>query len=351
MSKHKNLIVYFILVVLVVLFFWEVIFLDKKFIYRDMPRSYYPYKYFVAQTIKEGSFPLWNQYVGCGIPFFASINSGIFYPLSILYIVLPFDVGFNLFYLLHYLLAAIFMYMLAKDFKLSTLASLFTSICFIFCGYFISTIDTPSFTGVVWAPLTFLLFNRSLINKSKKLVFIIFSAFSLSMQILNADPIIVYCIFIICFIYLLVLKEKLSSYANLLLMFLIAIGVSAVQLVPTIELFKVSNRAKLFFESATYWSLDPLHLLNLLVPFSFGDFTLTYTDWIHPNAQALFKSLYFGIFPLLLVFIVIITLSKGTFPCLTTMSTIFAVSAFEIAGALTITSTLPSSENIAIASL
>ena len=65
-----------------------------------MAKSYYPYKYFVAETIRDGNLPLWNQYVACGIPFLANIHSGIFYPLSLLYCIFPFQIGFNIFYLL-----------------------------------------------------------------------------------------------------------------------------------------------------------------------------------------------------------------------------------------------------------
>lgn len=331
----KKNFVYLFFLILVIIFFWEVIFLGKTFIFRDIARSYYPFKHFVAENIRSGILPLWNQYIACGYPFFASLNSEIFYPPSVLYYILPFQSGFNMFYLVHYFFALIFMYLLAKDFNLSTLSSLFASLCFTFSGYFISIFDTPSFTPATWLPLTFLLFRRSLLNESNKNLYTIFAGFSLSMEFLNGDPIIWYCTFIILFIYLVVMKAKLTSYLRLFLIFFIASGISAIQLIPTLELFKLSFRTDLSYDASTYWSLPPLHLINLLVPFSFGDFTLSYTDWHNLDEQTLLKSLYFGIFPLIFSFLVIFTLSKTKDRESIFLSLILYISLFLIFGKYT----------------
>lgn len=310
MQKHKNLFIFLFLIILVLIFFFDIIFLNKTFCFRDISRYFYPYKYFASSNIKEGIIPLWNPYSGCGMPFMASIQAGIFYPLSIVYYILPFQQGFNIFYALHYLLALIFMYMLARDFNFTTLSALFSAISFAFCGFLVSVLDTSAvLCSAIWVPLTFLLFRRSLNCNRSPNIYTVFAGISLSMEILHGDPVIPYCTFIILLIYLVTIKAKPVSYVKLLSIFLIAFGISAIQIIPFLEFLKLSDRLNLQYKDVTLWSMPFLYLINLLVPFSSGDITATYTDWFL-SEQIWLKSPYMGILVLVFSAAVIINILR-----------------------------------------
>ncbi len=74
--------------------------------YRDLLIFVIPFKHFLSDHLRHGQIPLWNPWVYLGTPFLASLQSGVFYPPSVL-LFLPFPLGFNLFLLSHFFLALV----------------------------------------------------------------------------------------------------------------------------------------------------------------------------------------------------------------------------------------------------
>ena len=74
----------------------------------------YPYRYFAAEALAEGRIPLWNPDIYYGAPFLANLQSAVFYPLHLLFLLRPPTEAMNWSVVLHLFLAAFFAYLLAR---------------------------------------------------------------------------------------------------------------------------------------------------------------------------------------------------------------------------------------------
>ena len=72
---------------LVVLFtFSGLLSADQVPAYRDLLFFVLPFKSFLGEHLRRGEIPLWNPYIYMGTPFLASLQSGVFYPPSALFL-------------------------------------------------------------------------------------------------------------------------------------------------------------------------------------------------------------------------------------------------------------------------
>jgi len=149
--------------VLAALWFWKELFLNYLFCFSDLTFYFYPYRHLMVEAVRRGVIPLWNPYLQLGFPFFATLQTGLLYPVSLLYYFLPFDRAFSWFLIVHFPLAAFFMYLLAREFKLSQAASFASGLTFAFSGYLLSVLHMPTtLEAVIWLPLVVLVWKRIL---------------------------------------------------------------------------------------------------------------------------------------------------------------------------------------------
>ena len=80
------------------------------------------YRYGFAE-LTAGRVPLWNPYTYCGIPFLATLYTGILYPGNFLFLLLPTGLAMGMTVVLHTFLAAWFMYLLGRAWEWSRTAS------------------------------------------------------------------------------------------------------------------------------------------------------------------------------------------------------------------------------------
>lgn len=287
-----------------VIFFEPVVASDKTFVARDHYLFYNPRHYFVAQSMREGELPLWNPFFACGTPCQASIQNSVFYPLSVLYTMLPFQTGFKYYVLLHYVLAAFFMFLLMRAWSASGAAAWIAGLVYAFGGYCASINDNVAFlASAAWVPLVLLCWDRML--RQKTVVTIISSAFAVAFQLLAGDAsCYLLASFIITFFFTLrhiflqrLAKQRIDARPLLLFCFAWVLGllVGAVQIVPFVELVLQSHRAGgLSFAQAARWSFHPAELVQLLLPYCFGTI-VPGTRWF---GQLWLDTLYIGIIPL-----------------------------------------------------
>src|SRR5205823_4888236 len=95
-----------------------------------------------------------------GEPFLGSLQSGVFYPPSLL-LLLPFPLGFNLLLLFHYELALVGMWLFLRHRGLSLTASAIGCFTFSLGGYLVSLLSlTNHLEGAAWAPWFLLPWSR-----------------------------------------------------------------------------------------------------------------------------------------------------------------------------------------------
>lgn len=275
----------------------------------DVTTSDYPLKLYFFNSIKQGFLPLWTPNLFSGFPLFAEGESGVFYPLSILFLILPIHVAFNYFIIIHLFLAGAFTYVFARIIQIDRTPALISAVTFIFSSFFINYYICPNvISAAVWLPLIFCFFELYL--RKKRVSYLILGGVFVGFQFLAGYAgfslftfliIFLYCIFRLTFT-----KEGKASWHKpfvlLVIIFLIGAGLGAIQILPQYDFTTYSNRATgLDIQSATVGSLFPQHLFTFILPNFLGisndqTYLITGLGEDYPDCVAG----YLGIIPLLL---------------------------------------------------
>jgi len=304
MKIFRSLLPPLILAVLSFVYFYDVLLSDTIFSFRDLSRYYYPLRLFAVNLMKSGSFPFWNPYVASGHPLFATLQSVVLYPLSIIYYLGNFDTAFNIFVILHVFLGGLFFYFLMRDLKFDHSSAFISAIVFSFSGYFISVINlTTTLAAAIWFPLVFLFYNRLL--KDGKFIYMVLVSVFLGFMFLGGEPTPLYAtIFLLGLYTLIVSRVDNKSFSKALFPYILCIAIFILlfsfQLVPFLELIKLSDRAASSFDKATYWSFNPRNTIDFLLPFFHGPLRLQIDGQLRQE-WLLFS--YFGVVPVVLFLI------------------------------------------------
>lgn len=299
MKKSSQILVPLYLAVSVLLLFFPLL-LEGTLFFRDIQLLFMPMKSFLANCWGQGQLPLWHPGIFCGSPFLTDIQTGVFYPLSILFYLAPMPYAFNIFVISHFVLASCFVYAIIRHWNRSIPAACLGAMCFTLGGYLVSTANVlNNLQSAIWLPIIFLCFEKS---SSRHTIFYgLLTAIFLAIQFLAGEPQLLLFTLVLLFFYNLVVNKQSRWFHRLSKnsMALAAIGalsvlLVAVQLLPTWEMIQNSIRASGFsFEEATRHSLNPLALLQLLGPPTFD---------IYQSGNKSFSwllSCYFGLIPLI----------------------------------------------------
>lgn len=272
-----------------------------------------PLKVILSNSYKAHQWPLWNPLLANGFPLLAEGQIGTFYlPNLLLFSLLPVVAAYNLNLVLVYIFLAVGTYLFGRAIGFSKLVASFAGLAFTFSGFFavhlnhLNLLQTVSLT-----PLLFFSFLK--LWKRPSLQWTILISFLISQEIFAGYITILYValVGIAIFLTLFSLSMHLSWHSLLKRCFFLIIGLitaaslSAIQLLPTYELWKVSSRAGgLDFSTVTAFPYPSKHLLAFINPYIFGNPAIgTYppfdTNW------GIFweNTAYIGIFPLVLIFI------------------------------------------------
>ncbi|MCB9149848.1 MAG: hypothetical protein H6641_13920 [Caldilineaceae bacterium] len=133
----------------------------------DFTHHFLPFSLFQQREFLAGRLPIWNPYTYAGHPFLADIQAAVFYPLSniLLLLTLPFgSAGARLYFLqleavVHVALAGFFTYLLVRRLTNNAWAALFSGATFAFSGYLTgySPLQLAVLRTAIWLPLLLLL--------------------------------------------------------------------------------------------------------------------------------------------------------------------------------------------------
>jgi membrane protein YfhO len=276
-EKLKDYHYIFLAIILAVLFFYPAIISDKTFWFRDIHKWFYPMKYFLATSLKSGNIPFWCPNYYCGSPFMSDLQSGVFYPVSIVFALFPFPFSFNIFIILHIVLGFCFFYLFIKGIGLSSKSALITSISYCYGSYTIATINTlNNLTTLIWLPAILWSFQRTK-SKGHKSGFFLTVLF-LCMAILGGEPqlFILSTGLLLLFGLFFIPREpsglQVIAKDTAMIFFLVASAVliTLVQLYPTYMDYQHSIRlGGISYEEATGWSLNLDMLKHFFLPLRF----------------------------------------------------------------------------------
>ena len=156
-----------ILLLFVALFFRDIL-LGNRWFFDDFLYQNYPFRHFAAVSLAMGEFPFWNPYTFNGMPFQADIQTAVFYvPMTLLTLFVTggklHHYWLELVIILHFALAAVSTFFLARSFGLRRIPSLLAGVGYGLSGYMVlHAIHQQLLTLVAWYPLVWLLFRRTL---------------------------------------------------------------------------------------------------------------------------------------------------------------------------------------------
>lgn len=300
-----------LIVVLLFALFPGVILCTHSFFFRDYGLFTYPVAYFEHESFWRGEVPLWNPWNNCGVPFFAQWNTSACYPPSLIFMLLPLPQSLNYFLLAHLVLAGAGMFLLARRWTENNLAAAVAGIAFALNGLMLnSLIWTSNLAALSWEPLVILTVEQAWQTNGRKKI--ILAASAGAMQMLSGAPeIILFTWTVLAAIWISQIAQKKISFAPsfhaLVMVSLLVAALSAIQLLPFLDLLKYSDRS-IGTEGADAFPMPIWGWANLLVPF-FHCFKDVFGSWLQPR-QAWTSSYYVGIGTMALAFVAVSRLRK-----------------------------------------
>ena len=298
------------LVLLHCAFFWRAILLRGFLVHSDICYFFEPAKAFMQEALRAGRLPLWSPYIFCGYPIAAEGQIAAFYPPSLLISwLLPSPGAINWLIASHLLLAAVAMYLLARALGLRPFGACLSAVVFSFSGYLFAHIHHVSLIcAAAWLPVVLLFIERARRNLALNgaLAGLAWGAAALCGHPQTLFHISLAAIFWIVWRSIQrkreggagVLKRGLALAA---LVFLLGLGLSAVQLLLTADLSATAPHGERgTLEYVTSFSLLPQHLIGLVFPNwrgtpAFNSYTGERYYWEYV--------LYIGVLPLLLALV------------------------------------------------
>jgi hypothetical protein len=281
----------------------------------DPVKQYYPWRSFAVSALKAGIIPLWNPFSYCGQPFLANLQSALFYPLNLIFLLLPLPAAFTWGVVIHLFLAGLFSYALFRQWGLQPLAGLVGAIAFMLNGYIIGWLEYPAFGlwVLIWLPAVLLCFEKAISTGRWK--WVLLTGVAIGLQFLGGQlQISSYLIiaFLLYAVYKALFADDKQAIAGTLGKAVIALimgfCIAAVQLLPTLELAPLCARLPKTLAEARAFALPATHLILFLIPNFFGNpvdriYWGNLTD--HPQMNFQESGCYLGIITLLLAFLAI----------------------------------------------
>ncbi|MCA1815110.1 MAG: YfhO family protein [Acidobacteria bacterium] len=218
----------------------------------------------------------WDASIWLGTPALADPQALAWYPPALLCRLLPPALGWNLFMLAAYVLAASATYGYTFTLTRSRAAAAFAGTTFALSGALVSHAVHPSLIHVAaWMPL--LVWSLEIIARRRRIprAWLVVGAASVALSALAGHP--------QTFAYTILLGAGLALFrspraragrrrylAAVSLVFVLGTGLAALQLLPSAELARESVRASLDFEAFTAYQLPLRQLPTLIFPFLYG---------------------------------------------------------------------------------
>lgn len=279
---RADVIVVAALTVIILLFLWQYAFTPLILPRGDAFTYFYPYWQYKHEVLRTGQLPLWNPYLFMGAPFLANSQVGVLYPPNWLLTPLEAPYAVKATLIGHLIWAALGMYAFARRaLNLLPMPALLSGIIFVLSGYLGAQVEhVNQLQGSAWLPWLFLLWNE--IVNHKRTHWLALLAAAIGLQLLAGHTQSAFISGVGLGVYALweTLRRWFDGQRRTLLLplgvlassSLIALGLAAAQLLPTIELAGLSNRSGgLTALEAVSFSLNPLLLgRTLLTDYSPG---------------------------------------------------------------------------------
>lgn len=302
MKKLLRFAPVFILILLPFLFFWKLIFkgyvpfpgdllvgayypwLDYKWgnvvgvaikntLISDIFSQFYLWKKEILTSYMSLQWPLWNPYSYSGYPLLANFNSGALNPFNLLFVIFGMVKGWSATVMCQFLLTALSMFVFLKTSGKKPFSALIGAVVYSYGGFSIlwSQFVNVDF-AMAWIPLILTVINLAKVNKKRWLLLLMTPLFFLIVTSGHLQA-LVYTAILTIFYYLYRFGFKNRSFnISFVLSSVLAIGLSAIQLLPSVELMNLSIRFGDSFAQAINFGLLPSrNIVTMIAPDYFGN--------------------------------------------------------------------------------
>ena len=260
----------------------------------DQHAAGYAFRFWGAEWWHRlGHVPLWNPELFGGLPFVAAGHGDIFYPTSFLRLILPVATVVNLGFVIHYIVAGLFTYVLLRRLHVSWAGSVIGGLAYELSGL-IASYPSPGHDGKLFAsaalPLAFLALVMALRDKRGEGYALL--AIAIAMSLLGHFQ-IAYYLLIAAGLFALYLtfgdntgEPGAQRYVRLVFALgaiLLGFGLAAIQLLPFIQYIPFSPRAQGYhgFEGSTSFAIPWVHVPE----FFFKNFAGSRETYWGPNGS------------------------------------------------------------------
>lgn len=298
-------------------FFSHVLISQMSLFGSDFVLQFSAWKGFLYHQVRvNASVPFWNPYLFSGTPFIANIQASMFYPLGILYYLLPPETAYVYSTVIHCMLGCSFMYFFVRSLRVSALGATISALIFTYNGFFMAHLYAGHLSFVqnyIWIPLLFMLQFKSF-QEGGSVRWTVAAGLVLGLQILGGFPQIAFYTIVALTLHGVYrfavaasmgrIREGTAAMGRVLMTVVIGFSLAAVQVLPTAEFTTLSTRAEgIPYAFATDDSLHPWELLSFLLPDLFGNI-VDGTYWRSAEGWHFWESCgYVGTFPLLLLLV------------------------------------------------
>lgn len=282
--KFHRILPIIILTVLPLILFHQVlqsqVIVTGDFSGSDLLDLHLPFKYALHQAIVNKNLPLWNKDMAMGFPVLAEGQTGVFFPTNLIFSLLPPIDALDLSVMAVFAVSALTAYLFFRSLKKSITASIYGAIIFAFSGYFITRFKHLNLVNSA-SLFPLMLYAAHEYFESTKLRFVVLSAVTFALMIFAGHPQITYYntfMFIIFCCYLAYKKYKsdktkaITCLINITLVsILLGVLLSAVQIIPTLELTLKSPRAITSESPSGLYPFGIQNLMTFISPYYFGN--------------------------------------------------------------------------------
>ncbi len=232
-----------------------------------------PLRVVAAQIVRSGHLPLWNPYIFDGMPLLAAAQGGLLFPLNWFYLFFSPAVATDLMVISAYMLAALGAYIYARRTGASVAGAVLTSLIWQWGGFLIGQIShinivhtAAMLPWVLWA-LERYAGNGSRARGAVLAALVALQAFAGHQQALAYSLILVAAYAVVM---ALADRQNRKRYLSALVFAAAGLLVAAVQIVPTFELLRNSQRATATYDFFVSFSMPRRFISTVVAPYIMG---------------------------------------------------------------------------------
>ncbi|MCH9674139.1 MAG: hypothetical protein K0U93_22065 [Gammaproteobacteria bacterium] len=299
-------------------YWWPVLTGENVLFARDLPLFWFSAKAYWVERITQGALPLWAPNVALGMPFTADIANQTFYPLNLVFLIAP-DVlvGVGWFVAAHVFGGMVAMWWLGRRLDLPHPIAAWGALLFGFSGVVLSgTSNLTYLPGTLWVPLALV----ALLGVAPWWIRALRLGACVAMLTLAGDLVDAAVLLVVLATVSIARAARhdqswSETTLTISLVVLAGLGLAAVQILPTLDVFRGSVRgAGLPAAEIGKWSFPPIRTLEFLHANLFGiryPINEYFGAALYPKGgYGWFESVYLGVVPIVLGFAAAIAVWK-----------------------------------------